>query len=392
MQHGRVFLGQRQLDRQLGRAVGVQRMEAGAVHIAGRGVHRRRLLSGESGFFQHDDPLVTFGRKLRIDAAGRLVDGIADRKRVRRFLGQRRFAGDAELTAAQECAGDRALIDRKEPASELRCGGCGRAAAGEQIEHQIAGLGGRRNDALQKRFGLLCQKAGPFAVLLLQMFDVRPDVGGVDQGIFIIGIGLAVRADREADASVLVNEALHVVAALRTAGGAHRLDVEQHLFALAVKQDRIVLSRIAARGAPAGAVRPDDLVHEVRFAEDLIKQHPRLVRHAVVEMQIDRSARVEQLVTALEDPAEPFDVVRFIELVLVKNDGLRLLALADLHLERFTRAKRRIEIDQPHAALIALDQRFERVLRLCQPKRSVAARRMQLLRTINAHTSLPQTL
>ena len=54
-----------------------------------------------------------------------------------------------------------------------------------------------------------------------------------------------------------------MVAALGPARRADRLDVEQDLLGLAVEEDRIVFSRVATRGTSAGAIRPDDLVHEV---------------------------------------------------------------------------------------------------------------------------------
>ena len=206
---------------------------------------------------------------------------------MRGTVGQRRFARYAELTLAQQRAGDRALIHGDEPPVELRCDRGGRAAAGEQVDDEIAGLGGGGNDAPKQRFRLLRQESGAFAVLLLQMLDVRPNVGRIDEGVLVIGVGLAVRADRKADASVVVDEALHVIAALRSARRADRGNVEQHLLALAVEEDRIVLSRIAARCASAGTICPDDFVYEVRFAENLVQEQPRLVRHAVIEVQID---------------------------------------------------------------------------------------------------------
>ena len=112
------------------------------------------------------------------------------------------------------------------------------------------------------------------------------------------------------------------------------------------------------------------------------------MRHPVIEMQIDRTARVQKLVTAAQDAFEPCKIVRFVELVLIQNDGLRLSALSDLHLERLARPERRIKVDQPDAVFIPRKKRGKRVLRLCQIKGSVAARGMKLLRTINAHTRL----
>lgn len=99
VQHRDVFLRQRKLDRQLRRAVRMDRMEAAPVHEARRGVDRRGFLCGEERLLELHKFPVAFFRDLGSDAAGRFVDRIADRKRMRGGLGERRFARDVELTA-----------------------------------------------------------------------------------------------------------------------------------------------------------------------------------------------------------------------------------------------------------------------------------------------------
>ena len=132
------------------------------------------------------------------------------------------------------------------------------------------------HDAPQQRLGLLRGVAHALAVALLEVIDVGPHIRRIDGRVLVIGIQLPAGADGEAHAPALIHKALHVVAPFGAARRADGVDVEIDARAPAVEEDGVVLAREAARGAPAGLIAPDDLVHEVGAAEDLVQQqaHP----------------------------------------------------------------------------------------------------------------------
>ena len=63
---------------------------------------------------------------------------------------------------------------------------------------------------------------------------------------------------------------------------------------LDVDEDRVVLRGPAALRLGAVVVGPDDLVQEALAAEELVEQKLRVVRLAIVEVEVERAARGEQ--------------------------------------------------------------------------------------------------
>ena len=78
---------------------------------------------------------------------------------------------------------------------------------------------------------------------------------------------------------------------------------------LDVHQDRVVLGRPALAGLGAVVVRPDQLVEEAVAAEQSVEQHLRVVRLAVVEMQVQRAVVGEQAPRLFEPRLEEAPVV-----------------------------------------------------------------------------------
>jgi hypothetical protein len=68
-----------------------------------------------------------------------------------------------------------------------------------------------------------------------------------------------------------------------------------------VPEDVVVLRRPALLGARPVVVRPDDLVHEARAAEDLIQHHLAVVNLARVDMEEQAAGRLQHA-TRLDQP------------------------------------------------------------------------------------------
>ena len=292
------------------------------------------------------------------DGEGR-VAFVAERREVQRHgplslirLVQKGGAGgDGQQALAQGDEGKGRGVHRHEAPAVLYGYGGGGAAAGEEITHQVPRLGGGQDDPLQQGFRFLRGVAQSLLVLLLQVFYIRPNVRRIDEIVLIIGVQLAVGADGEAHPSVLVHELLHVVAAFRPPGLAYGGDVEIHLAALAIEEDGVMLAREEAGGPAAGLVAPDDLVHEVVLAEDLVQQEPELGAHAPVDMQVEAPGGGEKGVAAGEDGPHPFEILPLGHVVPKQGDVLFSLAL-----EGVPRAEGRIQIDELDLAAVLPDQ------------------------------------
>lgn len=167
--------------------------------------------------------------------------------------------------------------------------------------------------------------AHALAILLLQVLDVCPNVCRVDRRVLIIGIELAAGANGKTDAPILVYIALHVITLLCAARLADGADVEIYFTALSVKENIVVFSRVIARAAPAGLIAPNDLVHEVAAAENLVQQQPEHSAHTVVDVQIQRARWRKHLVTAAQDYSHPIEVCFFRKRIRKRGERQRFL-------------------------------------------------------------------
>jgi hypothetical protein len=73
---------------------------------------------------------------------------------------------------------------------------------------------------------------------------------------------------------------------------------------LDVDEDRVVLGRPAALGAPAVVVGPDDLVEEAAPAEELVEQDLDVVGLARVEVHVERAVVGQQPAGVLQARAQ----------------------------------------------------------------------------------------
>ncbi len=189
-------------------------------------------------------------------------------------------------------------------------GEAGGAAAGEEVEDAVAGVGVDADDAVEDAEGLLGGVAG---LLLAGGRDdgVPPDVGG----------GLAAGALGRAD-----ELGGHVGDAV--AG----VEVEGVVLGVAgVPEDVVVLGGPAGGGAGAVVVGPDDLVLEAGSGEDLVEQDLAVVDLAGVDVEEEAAGGGEQAVGLEEAGAEEAEVVGEEVGVAVGgggSDGLGAVAMA----------------------------------------------------------------
>ena len=180
-----------------------------------------------------------------------------------------------------------------------------------------------------------------------------------------------------------------MVAAFRPARRAHGRDIEEHLRALTVEQYGIVLARIVARAAPAGLIRPDDLVHEIGFAEDFVQHQAQLRAHTVIDVQVQAAAVREKLPAGGQNAAHPFEVGALLQPVLKCGQFQTLFALSETQMKGIARAERRVKVDELYRAAVFIDQPVEHALGARMDKASGAAVLMQFFRAADAHRYLP---
>ncbi len=153
--------------------------------------------------------------------------------------------------------------------------GClhGGAASAAQVCHPIPFHRQGKENPLQQLPRLLGSKAGALRILLLQVADVRPHIPGVDQIIIIVPIHFAAAADASVTAAVFIHVPAHVILSIILPGNPHLGNVEANIFPTGVEQNGIMLPAEALGGSAAAFVSPNDFVHEVFFAEDVIADH-----------------------------------------------------------------------------------------------------------------------
>ena len=258
----------------------------------------------------------------------------------------------------------RALVHAQEAAVQVGRSHGRRAAAREQIAHQVALLRRAFDDALQQADGLLRVVAGALRVLLLQVAHVVPHVARIHRLVVVIAVLLAGGHDRAVCAAVLVDAALHVIAAGLAAGDGHRPEVEVIRARLRVEQDHVVLSGEVRPRPPAGLIGPDDLVEEIALAEDLVHQQAHVRVHAAVDVQEDGAFLLHQVARERKRVAHHGKVrLAAGPAVVVRGQGdggraglVALFADAHLHVKPLARVERRIQVHRLHRAGIARKQ------------------------------------
>ena len=85
--------------------------------------------------------------------------------------------------APDQVDGDMGNVDADPPPVEFFGGMDGGAAAAKRVEHQVAGVGGGGNDALQQGDGFLGGVAEAFLGRLIDAVDVNPDIAHRDHSV-----------------------------------------------------------------------------------------------------------------------------------------------------------------------------------------------------------------
>ena len=147
-----------------------------------------------------------------------------------------------------------------------------------------------------------------------------------------------------------------------------------------------MLAGIETSGSAAGFVAPDDLVHEVVWAEDIVQHQSELGAHAPIDMQVQAASGGKEGMAAGEDGTHPFEVFRLGH--VVPEEGYpALLVLVALALEGIPRAEGRIEVDQLDFPLVFFDQFRKELFRTGQEEGTGSADLMMLRLAIDPHPS-----
>ena len=204
-----------------------------------------------------------------------------------------------------------------------------RAAARHEIRHQSPARRGRGHDAPQHAQRLLRRVA--------QLLPARGAHDRVPPGVR--GQLAARRLLRPRQPGRHVGDALHLV---RVEEVPPRL--------LRVEQDGVVFGRPAVARTPPVVVGPHDLVEEALPPEHPVQQQLRVVDLAVVEVQVQGAARLQQPSRLRQERFEEGEVV--VEGVVegARAEALRLVAPA-AEARAVARAVRRVRRAQPLAPL-----------------------------------------
>ena len=195
------------------------------------------------------------------------------------------------------------------------------------------------------------------------MLDVVPNVARVYRRVLVVGIDFSRGTDGKADSSVFIDKAAHMVSFLRPARTTDGGDIKIHLCAFAIKENCVVLARIIPRRSATGFVAPDDFVHEVLFAENLVQHQPELRAHAIVDVQIQRAALAEQLPRAGKDDPHPVEVSGFLHRVRIGRQRQLRMPRAYLAVKHVACSKWRIQIDHLYTTSIGVKQVVQRIFR-----------------------------
>lgn len=136
-----------------------------------------------------------------------------------------------------------------------------------------------------------------------------------------------------------------------------------------------MLARIILRGSAAGFIAPDDLVHEVLFAEDFVQHQAEFRAHTIVDVQIQRAAFAKELARAGEHSFHPCKKISgLFHRVPISRQGQTRMVGGHLAVKHVSRAKRRVKVDHLHLAAIVLQQAGKRFFRLGKIKLARALR------------------
>ena len=180
----------------------------------------------------------------------------------------------------------RIIVNQRELAAFQTRGFAQGAAAGEEVQQVIAGVGMNADDATDDGQGFLSGVAG---LLFAGDNGVPPHVGG---RLAAGGLFGADQAGRH------VGDAVHGVVVEGVVPGILR-----------VPQDVVVLGRPAGLGAAAVVVGPDDLVDEGVAAENLVQHHLAIVDFPVIDVEEKAAVVIQHAVCLLHAGAEEPDVV-----------------------------------------------------------------------------------
>ena len=180
------------------------------------------------------------------------------------------------------------VVDQDEAAAESVAGGACCAAACEEIEHDIAGIGGGDDDAAENSEGLLSGVSCLFAAVSGND-GVEPGVGGGLTARCFLGTD---QAGRHVWDTVKCLSVEGIVAGV-----------------LHVDEDVIVLGRPLAASPRTIVVGPDHLVEEAFSPENAVEHDFAVVNFAVVYMKIEGAVGGEQAVSLLQARLEEGEVV-----------------------------------------------------------------------------------
>ncbi len=196
--------------------------------------------------------------------------------------------GDIPKAPVHHFHGLRIVIHQYELAAEFQADSAGGAAASEEIQHGIAGVGRGGNHATEYPQRFLGGVAGLF--LAVGGDDGVPP--GIRRQLAERGFGLTHQAGRH------VRNAVDGIL------------VEGVVFGIFdIQQDVVMLGRPAVFRPAAVVIRPDDLVQEALPPEDGIQQDFAVMHLAVVNVEIQAARWFEQTVRLAEARFEEGQVI-----------------------------------------------------------------------------------